>query len=130
APSDSPFDRLERARSFFTSYVLALLRLYRTDSRVINVHLIDPIATLDAHPEITDLDGQKVIADARRSIEEARKLSSEGQDRETLKAKLKTLDESLVAAQKAADAAILPLGTAFAEVSRTLKELTVVRAEL
>lgn len=48
AVSDSPFDRLERARAFFTSYVLALLRLYGADSRVINVELLNPVGAVGA----------------------------------------------------------------------------------
>ncbi|MFT3686227.1 MAG: hypothetical protein QM783_15115 [Phycisphaerales bacterium] len=55
AVADSPFDRLERARAFFTSYVLALLRLYGSDSRVINVELLNPVGAVGAQKLAGDL---------------------------------------------------------------------------
>jgi len=124
-PNDSPFDRLERARSFYTSYVLALLRLYRTDARVVSVNLLDPIATIEAHP---DLEARDDGTDVRHLIDRARKESATPADQ--LRARLAELRGLMRAARHAADAWGPALDVAHRELSRTLGELAKARTKL
>jgi len=74
AVQDSPFDRLERARAFYTSYVLALLRLYGTDSRAFRPQAFDPIAMFQAtqSPDITE---QRVSDEIEGASELAKKVA-------------------------------------------------------
>lgn len=71
-PNDSPFDKLERVRSFYSSYIIALLRVYGTDSRVLNLAMLNPIATLDAFAPVPPENYETTINEARASVARAR----------------------------------------------------------
>ena len=67
--ADSPFDQLQRARSFYNDYAITLLRLFGTDSRVLNVDEMDPIGAIQAMPK-QDKEPNSVTT-ARAEIERA-----------------------------------------------------------
>lgn len=74
--TDSPFDRLERARSFYTSYVLTLLRLYGTDSRAHRPQELDPLGVLETQSP-TPADRKVAIDQAKKAVDDAKHLAVE-----------------------------------------------------
>ncbi|MCA9295736.1 MAG: hypothetical protein KC983_04450 [Phycisphaerales bacterium] len=77
-PQDSPFDRFERARAFYTTYVLAILRLYGIDSRAVDVRTIDPIGVFSAeHPTVTHPPSSEEVKNAIANAERLGRFASE-----------------------------------------------------
>lgn len=130
-PSDSPFDRLERARSFFTSYVLTLLRLYRTDARVVSVNVLDPVATVDAYTKTkVETKPDELAEKAEAAIDNARNRKTKPASVTELEMSRNGLKDKLKEAENVATHASKPLEAAFGSVAATSKDLSAARAAL